>query len=256
MFESCCRIEADLSDLRDRGRMRGAETLSRASGHHFNAATLPQYFTGDLASPVVLVHLNPKQKDAPDGVFRGQVPSLEQHLDDHQFFGRHKYGPRSPRTHRSPFDHKQIRFLRPFDAIDFLPESAPDARYGNLERVIDAKAQLEVVPYGSDNFDVPGRAASALAPHFARLLDVIADAERRFILFCGTVFDTLLDPFVVQRHVFRLTKNDGSETAGRYRFANVELPYDGRTLRAGIASSFAQQGIPMAAYGAECAARY
>jgi hypothetical protein len=51
-------------------------------------------------------------------------------------------------------------------------------------------------------------------------------------------------------------KRDGSQTTGRYRFANVEIPRAGGTIRAGIASSFAIPGIPMDAYAAECAARY
>jgi hypothetical protein len=257
MFEPLvAAIEQDLADLRERGRMTAAEALSRQVGRHFNAATMPLYFTGDLAALVVLVHLNPKQADAPDGRWHGPVPSVEKYLDDHRHFGRHAYGAESRRTHRSPFDHKQIRFLRPFGVINFVPDDCPGARYVNLERIIDDKAQLEVVPYGSDTFKLDGSAVEALEPHFRRLLDVICAVERRYVLFCGTVFDTLLAPHIVRRHQFRLTKNDGTISASRYRFANVELPYQGRTLRAGLASSFAIQGIPMAAYGAECAARY
>jgi hypothetical protein len=178
-------IETDLADLREHGRMRAAADLSFAAGQSFNTATLPQYFTGDFTAPVVLVHLYPKQADAADSVWTGPVPTLEQYLDAYQYFGRYKYGPDSPRTHRSRFDHKQIRFLRAFNVIDFVPVGDPDARYTNLQRCIDHKLQLELVPYGSDNFRLYGRAADALAGHFARLLDVIAEHERSHVLFCG-----------------------------------------------------------------------
>ena len=48
--------------------------------------------------------------------------SFEEHFDAYRRFGAGMYGPDSPRTHRSPFDHKQIRFLRPFGVIDFVED--------------------------------------------------------------------------------------------------------------------------------------
>lgn len=40
--------------------MSRARELSERTGDHFNHNELPLFFVGDLASPLVLVHLNPK----------------------------------------------------------------------------------------------------------------------------------------------------------------------------------------------------
>lgn len=255
--ELLAAISADLRDLAVLGYMRGAVDLSAATGQHFNSASLPHYFTGDLSAGIVLVHLNPRQLDfSPEARWEDPTPSLEQYIDEFSHFGRRMYGPSSPRSHKSPFDHKQVRFLRPFGVVDFVPDDAPDSKYRNLELMCDAKLQLEIVPYGSRTFRVYGKSVNALAGHSARLLNVIAAQERSYVVFCGTVFDRLLSPYVARRHEFRLPKGDGSLTKDRYNFANVVLPHPNGDLRAGVASSFAQQGIPMAAYAAECAARY
>jgi hypothetical protein len=224
--ELTAAIDADLQDLAVHGYMRSAVDLSTATGQHFNSASLPHYFTGDLSAGIVLVHLNPKQLELPpEARWEGPTPSLEQYIDDFSHFGRRMYGPSSPRSHRSPFDHKQVRFLRPFGVIEFVPDDSPGAKYRNLELMCDAKLQLEIVPYGSRTFRVYGRSVVALQGHFDRLLDVIATEERSYVVFCGTVFDRLLSSYVVRRHEFRLSKGDGSTTKNRYNFANVVLPH-------------------------------
>jgi hypothetical protein len=249
-------IETDLTDLREHGRIDAADKLTAATGHHFNSAAVPHYYTGDVAAKFVLIHLNPKQADNTDSRYVGTVPTLASYLDSHAHFGRDSYGPNSPRTHRSPFDHKQIRFLRPFGSIDFVPDDAPDATFINLERVCDQKLQLEAVPYGSDNFTVTHRQAPALAAHFARLLDIIASAQRDYIVFCGSVFLPLLPDAITKKHTFRLQKVDGTITRNEAAFYNLEIKHDGQTIRAGLAATYAQQGIPMRSYAEECAARY
>jgi hypothetical protein len=251
-------IRADLNDLARIGRVSRADELSRATGQQFHATAVPQYFTGDLSAPLVLVHLNPKQDGRRPGRDRytGPVPTLDGYLDEYTLFGRGRYGPSSPRTHRSPFDHKQIRFLRPFNAINFIGEDEPDARSTNLQRVIDDKLQLEVIPYQSVTFSRRGMTEQVLAPHYRRLLATITAAPRQYVIFCGRVLADLLRGWVVQEHQFPLVKKDGTRTAGTYRFANLLINQDGHLLYAGLAPSFSRQGIPMTAYGAECAARY
>lgn len=249
-------IETDLADLREHGRMSAADQLAASTGHHFNSAAVPHYFTGDVAARFVLVHLNPKQADDFTERYVGEVPTLASYLDAHAHFGRDAYGPKSPRKHRSRFDHKQIRFVEAFGSIEFVPDNAPDATFINLERVVDQKLQLEAVPYGSDNFTVARRQAPALAPHFARLLDVIVSVPRDYIIFCGSVFIPLLAHGVTKEHTFRLQKVDGTMTRNEASFFNLQIEHGGRTITAGIASTYAQQGIPMRSYAAECAARY
>jgi len=249
-------VARDLDDLRSQGRLSAATRLSTGSGQQFNAGTLPLYFTGDLEARLVLVHLNPKQRDSVDRWSGGPVPGVKEYVADHASFGQRMYGPTSGRRHRSAFDHKQIRFLRPFGVIDFLDENQPDARFQNLERAIDQKLQMEVIPYGSDRFRTQGMTSELLAPHWDRLLDTIATHDRSIVLFCGVVLGQLLQPYVTKEHRFRLPKADGSLTQNEARFANLRLEHEGRTLLAGLAYSYAQRGLPLGAYGAECSSRY
>jgi hypothetical protein len=251
-------IECDLADLRDRGRIRAADHLCQVTGQLFHATVLPQYFTGDLTAPFVLVHLNPKQDRAASVAdsYEGPVPSAKAHLDRLRHFGRLHYGPDSGRKWKSPFDHKQIRFLRPFRVIDFLPDDAPDARWINLERSIDQKLQLELIPYQSPEFSTRGMTPAVLEPHYQRLLDTILAAQRDYVIFCGRVFANLLRPWVTREHHFRLTKKDGTNTTTKYRFANLQINHNRGSIKAGLAHSYAMQGIPMSVYASECAARY
>jgi hypothetical protein len=147
-------MTAALEEFLKTGTLSGARGLTTATGQHFNADRLPQFFTGDLDGPVVLVHLNPKQANTPMQLpgWQTTTRTLADYFDACRHFGARTYGPSSPRTHRSPFDHKQIRFLRPLGVIDFAQERSREDRFTNLERVVDHKLQLELVPYGSASF--------------------------------------------------------------------------------------------------------
>ena len=57
--------------------------------------------------------------------------------------------------------------------------------------MIDRKLQMEVIPYGSNGFSTAWMTPAVLAPHFGRLLDTIAAADRAVILFCGVVLGQL-----------------------------------------------------------------
>jgi hypothetical protein len=251
-------IRADLEEFLATGTVSRARQLTAATGQRFSADRLPQFFTGDLDAPVVLVHLNPKQAKVPTPppAWQATVRTLKDYFDWYRHFGARMYGPSSPRTHRSPFDHKQIRFLRPLDVIDFVQERSRDDRFTNLERVIDDKLQLELVPYGSVSFSTHGFTPVVLAPHFDRILSTIATVPRHYVLFCGAVFKPLLREHITRWHDFHLRRKDG--TLGRQRscFANLLLPYKGGWIRAGLAQSWARQGIPMAAYAQEVRSRY
>jgi hypothetical protein len=247
-------IRGDLDELVDTGRMSRALWLTEVTGEHLNATTMPAFFFGDLDADFVLVHLNPKQPnfDATQPADRPQIDSFEKYFDAFRHFGEHAYGPRSSGEHKSPFDHKQIRFLRPFEVIAF----GEDTRE-NLRRVVDAKLQLELVPYGSSTFSAHHFPPQALHEHFARVMNVIAARPRRYVIFCGAVFARLLPAdTVIDEDAFHLMKTDGTPSAAQARFATVHIPWKGHEITAGLAHTFAQQGINMASYGAAVRARY
>lgn len=251
-------IAKDLNQLSRNGRVKSADRLAAKTKQHFNATALPQYFFGDLNAPMVLVHLNPKQSLTELVVDRysGDVPTLDQYFDYFAHFGREQYGPNSLRTHRSPFDHKQILFLRHFDLIDFLPASDLNAKWTNLERAIDNKLQLELVPYPSLKFSRQGMTPKVLEPHYQRLLGTITAKPRASIIFCGGALSKLIEPYVVREHRFRLPKVAGGQASADAKFSNLRIPFKGELIGAGFAPTFTKQGLNMNAYGEECAKRY
>lgn len=250
-------IRADLDDLRN-GSMEKAVELSAQTRQHFNATTLPMYFTGAPDARLILIHLNPKQPNiyAPIPNAQLSVPTFEQYWSNHKTFGNQMYGSSSPRTHKSPFDHKQIRFLRPFGTIPFVHEHTADDRFKNLELALDQKLQLELIPYGSATFNSAGFTPAILQPHMERILAVVAASPRDYVLFCGQVFELFLRDFITTTHRFKLVKKDGQPTQNEARFSNLEVEYQGQAIRAGLAHSFAQQGIPMTAYAQRCKEMY
>jgi hypothetical protein len=252
-------LQTDVAEFLRARVVSRARDLTVHTGQHFNHNEPPQFFTGDLDAPLVLVHLNPKAASnnfAPR--FEGTLPfrTFEEYFDLYRHFGARKYGPGSPRTHRSPFDYKQIRFLRPFGVIDFVDERSRDDRFTNLELAIDRKLQLELIPYASAAFSTRGFTKQILEPHYERIVRVITARPRRYVIFCGAVFATLLSDYVTREHGFRLKKRDGSLERQTSRFANLRLPYGDETISAGLAHSWARQGIPMPSYAEEVRRRY
>ncbi len=137
----------DFEELVETGVMSRARELSERRGDHFNHNELPLFFVGDLDAPLVLVHLNPKHANNPAPKAERPLPveSFEAYFDGCRHFGARMYGLDSSREQRSPFDHKQIVFLKPFGVIDFDDESGREDRFTNLERAIDDKLQLELI---------------------------------------------------------------------------------------------------------------
>ena len=249
----------DIGELLETGTMTAArELVAAATGEHFNHNEPPLFFTGDLDASFVLVHLNPKQRDVTSDAPARFSPfkSFEEYFDVCRHFGARMYGSDSSRTHRSQFDHKQIRFLAPFRVIDFGEEHGREDRFTNLELALDHKLQLELIPYGSDAFSARGLSPDLLQPHYERLMSVITAKRRDYVIFCGAVFERLMGPNVARGHRFRLTKADGSQTKAEYRFANLRLPYGDEEIKAGLAPSWAQPGIPMSRYAEAVRDRY
>jgi hypothetical protein len=249
-------IATDLRELAENGRMRRAIKLASETGQDFNTTAEPQYFVGDLASPVVIVQLNP-------GPTHGAVqpePSatVGDYLDRMSRFGAEHYGPGLPKWH-SRFDDKQIQFFRPFDVFEFEPDEAgEDARQRNRALVLDAKLQLELIPYGSPQFRLGRKGRDLLDQHFERLMDTIAAAPRTLVIFTGVDIAALVKPYIVagEDHRFRVMNQHGSPMRSRSRFAHLSIPYRNRTIDAWWAPSYPRQGLPMHGYGAECAARF
>jgi len=238
--------QADFDELKTSGAMRRAVELADATGEDLAVDRPPMYFTGRFDAELVLVHLNPKLSDRMAEL----DAAFESFVDRHRRFGYHHWVVDS--TYRSAFDHKQVRFLRPFGTIDFVDGTSSAIRRGNAALALDEKLQLELVPYASASFRTNRYTPDVLRPHFDRVLGAITAYERRYVLFCGKVFDDLLDRsglLAARRdHSFTLPTRRGTST-NKYRFSTVVIRHGKADIRAGVARSFATQGIPMLAYG-------
>ncbi len=245
-------MSEDWTDLIRIGQVQRALDLRKQTGEPFRSDVPPQFFVGDLDANVVLVHLNPKQHDT-GWSHHLKSSSFEEYVLAQRWFGRDHYGPGAPPWH-SPFDHKQILFVEPFGVIDFAA-SGGDARSDRrirLERVIDQKLQLELIPYSSPSFrsSRADRGRTLLNAHYERVMSVITAVPREYVIFCGAIFERLIGQNIVARrdHEFRLEKQDGTLMRDRSRFSQVTLTTPSGPLTAGIAQSWARQGIPMSAY--------
>lgn len=222
----------------------------------FNPSNPPQYFTGDLKSQLVLIHLNP-QSNQGDKDFKN-FNSFDDYWNFFTQFGKLHYGQESDRKHNSPFDKKQIRFLKPFNVLPFkdVEHKASskvkiEDQYYNLEIVIDKKLQLELIPYGSKKFDYKLLEEQQMNYYITLILDVISFYDRRYVIFCGRVFEKLLQKYIVNErsHKFRLIKKEtGAISKKEYELINLTLKHNDKSINAAIAPQFAMQGAPVDKY--------
>ena len=237
-------VRKNFDEWETQGFCQEAVNLNKNIGEDYFDTAQPHFFTGDIHSKLVLVHLNPKRNKNIWG--KKCEIDFADYWENSVHFGKKVYGKNSPRTHKSPFDHKQVRFLKPFGILPFKNDV-----YHNLEVVIDQKLQLELVPFGSPNFNYHKIGAKNLQPFIERLLNLINESKREYIIFCGRIFQEILKDYIVKEktHSFYLTKNDGNPTQAKFEVINIKLKYNDLEVTACIAPQYAKQGYPVCEYG-------
>lgn len=248
-------MKQDFAEFHNTRTIERAKNLVCDTGMHVNHNEYPSYFFGDLDAKFILVHLNPKQKDNKSSEYEGsfKFKDFDDYIHFHQNFGRLQYGDPTNKKYKSAFDSKQIEFIKPFNAIDLNDDDA----FVNLQKVIDGKLQLELIPFGSDNFKTNLMTPKVLKPYTDIVLETITSRSRDYIIFCGSIFEKLLKDYIVEKqdYSFKLVKKDGTMAKNNTRFSKVILNYKGQRINAGIAHSFAQQGLTgsiMNRYGQKC----
>lgn len=254
-------MKNDFEEFHENRKIERAKNFTEMTGMHVNHNEYPAYFFGDLNAKFVLIHLNPKQKDNKSDEYEGKLKytDFKEYFNFHQNFGNFRYNNSISERSKSRFDAKQVKFIKPFNVIDLDHEDD----YVNLEKVIDKKLQLELIPFGSDSFKTDVINPKILNPYIDLLLDTIIEQERDYIIFCGSVFETLLKNYLVsikgevqkKDYKFKLLKGDGSTTKAHSRFSKILLEFNGRKIHAGIAPSFPRQGLTgklMEEYGRKC----
>jgi len=243
------------------GYCSGAKKINDIIGYEYFGITNPHFFTGDLDSDLVLIHLNPKRDvDSKTNKYpkfsakESGFSNFEDYINYYSNFGKINYGLKSNRKHKSPFDHKQIRFLKPFN---LLPLDNSD-RFLNLANVIDKKLQLELIPFGSKDFNFRKVGLSNLKSYIELILMLIVGQKRKYVIFCGTVFRDLLKDYIVEQNriAFKLKKKDGQETINEFEIINIIISINGQDLICAIAPQFAKQGYPVEEYGLKVKSLY
>lgn len=246
-------MKNDIKEFHLSRKISRAKDLSEQTGMHVNHNEYPAYFFGDPQAKFVLIHLNPKQQDNNSEIYEGvfKFADFDEYFKFHRYYGKTHYGKHSKKLIKSPFDRKQIRFIKPFNIIEF---DDTDNEYSNLEKVMDNKLQLELLPFGSSKFETALIKGNSLKPYIEILLDTIISHDREYIIFCGKVFETLLKDYIVSKkdYEFKLPKVDGSMAKNNSSFSKIIINFNGNKISAGIAKSFAQQGLNMSEYGKKC----
>jgi len=238
-------VETSFNEWKNNGICQQAVDVNKKIGaEYFNAAS-PQFFTGNIHAKLVLVHLNPKMNKENWGK-KCEYADFNEYWNFSTHFGNSVYGINSPRTHKSPFDLKQVQFLKSFGILPFNGE-----KYHDLEISIDQKLQLELVPFGSPDFNYHKIGVENLRPFIEISLNLLLECERKYIIFCGRVFCEILKDFILKEktHSFHLTKNDGNLTASEFEVTNIKLKCNQKEITACIAPQYAKQGYPVGRYG-------
>ena len=250
-------MRADIEELHTARSISRARALSAETGVRLNHNTYPVYFTGDLSSRVVLVHHNPTQRADETREYEGafRFAGFDEYLEEHRRPGHYHWeiGEEQP----SPGDYKQMRFLRHWGLGELVEGETRAEQRANVAHAIDARLQLELIPYGSPKFPAEPLAPGVLAPLYDRLMGVVAAYPRDYVILCGSVLETVLAPYIVASddHRFRLPTSTGTSRA-EYRFSNLLLETEAGPVPVGLAPHFASPGVPMDAYGAACRERY
>lgn len=253
MFEDFKKkIAEEVDDFLKIGSAQGAEDLAATTGHEFYAKQAPLYYVGDLCSELVVVHLHPGKVEQTEQM--RPYETGKQYIEYVENFGKLTYGPPPQPRHNAGFDWAQLQFLQPFGFLDFEAGSGRDSECRNLQKVMDNKLQLELIPYACSNFSRGKR--TVLGPHFERVLDIIGRVKRRNVIFCGSVFGSLAlkikeSSDIVEAPIALTNRNH--QPAPPARAATFSWQQNGCEVRALIAHTYLRTRLPLGQYGQACA---
>jgi hypothetical protein len=261
-------IRDDLGSLKEKQKINNAEQLNEEVTKKFNCTSYPMYFTGNLRSPYVMIHLNPKFPRGETPAYARLLPSeidFCEYIDFHMNFGTRVYGIRPPITEGKKFDKKQMDFMESLSGknLETSTKSRED-EFKKLEKFMNEKLQLELIPYGSNDFD-SGEILkiSSLKKHITRVMDTIFECERKLVVFCGGIFvsifegkkyDEKYEVTMFHKELFTCTKRDGKPTSFKLGFFSLEIKNKNtqKTQKCYIAPTFSKRGISVIKYGKKC----
>ncbi len=214
----------DFLDFTNHGVAWRATERQEDTGIPFVNDRLPRYFSGPFDAPLVLVHMIPKD----------EANGSDRYRDFDDYVERHR---------RSNMD----------------ATSRPAKRSQDFAAAFSAAERLDLyfLPYTAHRFDARKLDGRSFRREYERVMQIIDAYSREYVVFCGTAFERLLAPYLVEKvdHRFHVSTRDGMSKA-EYRFSSVTLRFGQRSIPAAIAQSFTLTTTPMRAYGEACRDRY
>jgi 5'(3')-deoxyribonucleotidase len=270
-------IRTDLIDLYENDKIKNAVNLNRAVGKEFIAENYaPMYFSGNYQTKTVFVMLNPGSgmnnnysfAKSDKSKYENVEEFINSYIDKHTNYGKQDY------NRLDNFDLKQAAFLLPFrDAGIQISDFTQDLNNKGLklkakESVLMNKLQLELIPYHSAKFDellrnekVAFQNIEIFVPHVKRLLNVISEIDRKYVIFGAKQFYYLFQAYnAIIPETFVFIKNKSFAIDGLKNKVNasvVEINHNGKKINTLIAHSFPRRDLPnafvkMKKYGELC----
>ena len=263
------RIKGDLKGLYDGAGMERARRLSQSLKLKFSAKGEPAHFFGNRGANTVVVMLNPGSscKEAEEKmkelIERWKCKSLKSFIDSYMDHKANAAG-RCPECCRSDaFDVKQAAFLKRWKGSGIvLPTSfaSEKEKLQAKKNVLLQKLQLELVPFASASFSPKSKKElKVLLPYLEDCIDEIFSKKRKYVVFCGRVFEQLLKMFNDGDVASVILSKKRSERLQNFNgnCSVAIIQYKGKTQKALIAHTFASRALPnaldlMEKYGEFC----
>jgi 5'(3')-deoxyribonucleotidase len=259
-------IRTDLIDLYENDKIENAVNFNRAVGKEFIAENFkPMYFSGNYQAKTVFVMLNPGSgmnnnysfAKSDKSKYENVEEFINSYIDGHTNYGKLDF------NRLDNFDLKQAAFLLPFkDAGIQIPDFTEDLNNKGLklkakESVLMNKLQLELIPYHSTKFDellrnekVAFQNIEIFVPHIKRLLNVISEIDRKYVIFGAKQFYYLFQAYnAIIPETFAFIKNKSFAIDGLKNKVNlslVEINHNGKKINTLIAHSFPRRDLPNA----------
>lgn len=243
MFVTAPNAESFLESLRweveaiiASGQNNLAEELSALTKQKFASDRFPEYFRGNLAAQTVFITLNFQENNYKNGVrfdSFGSYLDAYQELQDSEDF----------RKNCSPLALKRLLFLEPF--------AEDKERKTKLPRLY-----LSLIPHTAiKSFSLSGFTPEILQPYLNRTLNIITEFPRKYILFCGSAFEQILRPYIVEKHHLDIL-SDRNSSSINLKFSLLDLIYEKQKFKVGLAHSFASLSMSAIDYSRYCKQLY
>ncbi|MGP3610536.1 hypothetical protein [Anoxybacillus sp. PDR2] len=256
------RFKKDFEQYWNFGKIERAYKLNRLISNDPKKIVrydMPPYpFFGNLYAETVMVNLNAgipnHKKETPKNLKEKGVNNFDDFYNYLFNFGEIRYYDGAT---VDAFDAKQIAYLLDFDkktkllGFEDRKEINKTCSYiPNLRRLLANRCQLELIPYGSTNFETKYFRNEEILVYFRELVDVICSVKRRIIFFNGSIFRFLLkrceneyNVIISPRFGSYLIKKDGTMTRRQYYYSYGKLTWNNQEIFFVIGDSFSQQGL-------------